>query len=340
MIKEQEIFLLNKGDMLVEYIFDKKVDRDIDASILKIIAAFFVVLIHAAGNEGAYALALNGFARFSVPIFMMLSGRYILARQRSLAYLIKKSLRLFVVMLIWSAVFYLYYSHQGNTPKASIVSYLLAGPAHLWYVWAAIALYFLSPFLYVFCENAPKHIYKYALVCSFVLGTIIFVLLRAQLSQSLTAIIDRAKLPYQLGFVFCFLYGDYCRRYNFRMPMAVSLAVFLFSGAATAISALYLPEEIALSFFYPSAITSAIGLYGLFAHREYAVKEKAQRVINWVGECTLGVYLIHPLFEKLCQTIVPDYALLSLPLIAVMIFVLSLAAVMLIRIIPILKRLI
>ena len=344
MFREQEIFLSNKGDMLVKYIFDRKVNRDTDASIIKIIAAFFVVLIHTAGNETSYALALNGFARFSVPLFVMLSGRYILAKERSFAYLIKKSLHLFVIMLVWSAVFYLYYSHVGNTSRMSIADYLLCGPAHLWYIWAAIALYLISPFLYVFCKNTPRHIYKYALVCFFVLGTFVFISLRAGISQTLAAIVERAKLPYQFGFVFCFLYGDYCRRYNFRMPLPLALVGFICFGAITAISAIHLPEEIALSFFYPSAIISAVFLYGIFAHREYGVQEQVQRRVNWARECTLGIYLMHPLFEVLCSNLA-SYILtadniLYLMVCTILAFVLSFAATAIIKTIPMVNKLV
>ena len=56
--------------------------KDLDADVMRVLAAFFVVVIHVAASSGG--VVYNCIARFSVPVFVILSGRYMLARKRSI----------------------------------------------------------------------------------------------------------------------------------------------------------------------------------------------------------------------------------------------------------------
>lgn len=51
---------------------------DTDTEVMRIIAAFFVVMIHASGLGSFSAVVYNSVARFSVPVFVIISGYYLL----------------------------------------------------------------------------------------------------------------------------------------------------------------------------------------------------------------------------------------------------------------------
>ena len=62
------------------------------------------------------------------------------------------------------------------------------------------------------------------------MGSVVVILLRSGCFPLLTVIVDRAKLPCTLGFLFLFLLGGYLRRYG--IPSAVHRRVLYLLGLA------------------------------------------------------------------------------------------------------------
>ncbi|MBQ9534629.1 MAG: acyltransferase family protein [Clostridia bacterium] len=120
-------------------------------------------------------------------------------------------------------MFCFYHSARGQTPAAPLPVYLLTAPVHLWYIWALMLLYLMSPALYIFCKNAGKKVYLYALGFTLLSGAVVTLLVRSGVSETFSAVVDRAKLPYQLGSIFCFIFGDCCRRHAPRLSARAGL---------------------------------------------------------------------------------------------------------------------
>lgn len=242
---------------------------------MRIIAAFFVVMIHASGLGSFSAVVYNSVARFSVPVFVIISGYYLLTCPPKGTALGKKGLRLFLLMLLWSAVYYGYGLYSGSltfTGARGLFTYLLTEPVHLWYLYAAIALYLFTPLLYIFCEHAGRRVFLYALTLSFLMGSVVVILLRSGCFPLLTVIVDRAKLPCTLGFLFLFLLGGYLRRYG--IPSAVHRRVLYLLGlAGVAVTVLCtwtlpawgLPQDLLLSFFAPNVLVASAAFFRLCA---------------------------------------------------------------------------
>ena len=135
---------------------------------MRLLAAYFVVLIHAAWRFSAAEVIWLSAARFSVPLFVIISGFYLLASPQPGRKLIEKTLRLLWLMLFWSAVYYLYVRLTGTMSggAAALAVYLLTQPVHLWYLYAAAALYLFTPVFFVFAEHAGRSVYRYALFVS------------------------------------------------------------------------------------------------------------------------------------------------------------------------------
>ena len=99
---------------------DYRIDR------LRLLACFGVVMLHSSHGSGVGDLALNSLFRFSVPVFVIISGYFMLSGP--VTGLPKKMLHLFVRMVLCSGVYMLY---AGSIPENPIL-FLLTEPVHLW----------------------------------------------------------------------------------------------------------------------------------------------------------------------------------------------------------------
>lgn len=325
---------------------------------MRIIAAFFVVMIHASGLGSFSAVVYNSVARFSVPVFVIISGYYLLTCPPKGTALGKKGLRLFLLMLLWSAVYYGYGLYSGSltfTGARGLFTYLLTEPVHLWYLYAAIALYLFTLLLYIFCEHAGRRVFLYALTLSFLMGSVVVILLRSGCFPLLTVIVDRAKLPCTLGFLFLFLLGGYLRRYG--IPSAVHRRVLYLLGlAGVAVTVLCtwtlpawgLPQDLLLSFFAPNVLVASAAF---FVFVQQAVRHahpqapRVQAILHEMAGCTLGIYLLHPLLlSVLSSTVEPSLLSVSPSLWilqrTVLAYLLAVLLVFVVRRIPGLRRMV
>ena len=326
-----------------------KIAHDADTDLMRIIASFFVVLIHASSTAG---MAYNAIARFSVPVFVMISGYYLLRRPPVGIRVARRIGSLVGIHILWSAVYYVFYWLMGDLSQGSfsdVIRYLLTQPTHLWYLYALAGLWLLLPPLQSFAAHASETVYRYTLWVTGILGTAVTLGVRSGISDVFSAVVENTKIPYAAGFVFLFLMGGYLHRFPVKRERIWYIAGAV-GMAVTVMSALFLPRDLAvslaLSFYAPGTVLAAIAFF-LGIKRMYA-----GRALDWRGAAPVfqllasvsgGVYLLHPMILRLYdQWIAPLFsegmAWLSIPLAAVWAFVVSLAIVMILRRIPYVKR--
>ena len=329
-------------------------DYDTDADLMRVVAAFFVVMIHASTVRSAAAVAYNCLARFSVPVFILLSGYYMLARPVDGGRVAKKCGTLFALLLAWSAIFYGYDLLCGVRAFegfGALLTYLLTQPFHLWYLWALIALYLFTPPLGVFALHATRQQYRYALALCFLVGSPLVIALRSGRAPVLSAIVERMKLAYLLGFVFCYLLGGYFRRWGCDLGGGRRRCLLYLLGAAgTAVTVLgtrlLSASGTLMSFFAPNVLLSAAAFFVAIKQLCLLRPPRARKSLRELADCTLGVYLLHPLFLLMLQrnetTLRVFYGgsdLIFAPVRAALAFTAATLAVMLLRRVPLLRRL-
>jgi surface polysaccharide O-acyltransferase-like enzyme len=127
--------------------------------LLKIICAAAIVYLHLMSpyrfmdNMPQWKLGLlfNSATRFAVPVFLMISGAFLLSgKNDSRILLLKRLLRLAVPLLSWS-ICYILFDNRNNIGFDAIKE-LLTIPfkhtqGHLWYLYNLIELYLLAPVL-------------------------------------------------------------------------------------------------------------------------------------------------------------------------------------------------
>ena len=288
---------------------------DSDTELMRIIAAFFVIVIHCSGTRFMSEVICNAVSRFSVPVFIILSGYYMLVRKPEAKRIFQKSAKLFAMMIAWAGIYCVYNYVCGNIVISGIFDvfrYLLTEPVHLWYIYAAITLYIFTPVLYVFHENASEKDYLYALLLTFVFGSVVAVAVRTGVSPLLGTVVERMKVPYLLGFIFLYMLGGFFRRFGLpeRRFCFCLYTVGLMSVGVAVIGALYLPKaglstDLVLSFFSPLAMIPAAAFF-VFVKNCFSEKTqlsgKVRALIHNLSGCTLGVYFLHPLIIFILNT--------------------------------------
>lgn len=313
---------------------DHRIDR------LRLLACFGVVMLHSSHGSGAGDLALNAMFRFSVPVFVIISG-YFQFPAPSFSGICKKIGTLLVKMVLCSGIYLLYSLFKGNPPPAQPLIYLLSEPVHLWYLYAAMGLYLLTPALAPFVRSADEKEYRYALAVCFVLGSVIVTLVRLDWIPLLAVILDKSKLPDMLGFTGLYLLGGYFRKFG----VGERRSWLLLWGISTAVSAAVSNSTLAgqlLGFLSPNVVLSGCACFAAMMTLPDA-PERFRPILRAASACTMGVYLYHTLICDLITPMigVPRDILGGLPAMAVRgicTFAASFAAVWLLRRIPLLKK--
>lgn len=329
--------------------------RSIDTDIMRLIAAFFVIMIHVSASH-SYSLnsiIFNSISRFSVPVFVMISGRYMLANKPDIRKLASKCCRLFIIMIVWAGVYYLYYSITGATKYSGIQAlavYLLTEPTHFWYIYATIALYIFTPCFYIFCSNASKKDMLYALGVTFFFGSLVTLMLMTSHFALIKTIIDKMKLDCTLGFVFCYLLGYYLQRFGCQKKGRIAIYLLgVFGIAATIIGTLLLSGDgttanyLLFSFFAPNVLVTSVAFYIVitqFTAKHNPANIKVRSVIHHLASYTLGIYLLHLLIFKIVFERFAALSTITIPGEALCVFILSVLCIFVLKKIPFIKKLV
>lgn len=326
-----------------------KRQRDLDTDLMRIAAAFAVVTLHISPFSSPWGIICSAAARFSVPVFVLISGYYLLPKEAAIKDAVRRTGHTLAMALLWSAAYFavdLLRGARHYEGLSGLLRYLVTEPVHLWYLWAAAGLYMLTPILSVFCRNADQKTYQYGLAVTFLMGTVITIMLRAGAWPLLEEAVLQTKLPYQTGFVFLYLAGGYFSKYPVKRPW-ILCALGLLGACATILWTFWMPDraaELALSFFAPNTALAGLGFFVLIkeaAARLPEMKGRLRRAVSALAECTGGIYLIHIGVIHLVGFAMPwlngFYPLLMIICKALAVYVLSFVMVKILRMVPLFR---
>lgn len=314
--------------------------------ILLHISAFYVVKeIENQNFDFWIANFIDSFARIAVPIFILISGKFLLERAESVTEFYHKRLKKIAIpLLFWSFVYSAYtlvaYRIFKNEWDAESVFYnLLHGVPHyhLWYLYMLIGLYFVTPIIRSML--APLDLTSQTLVgCAFMLlGIVIDIWDRY---HNNTQIFVLWFLPF-LGY---FILGHALPQ---KMVMNKLLCLFTcllgicLTGWLTGFTTGWLRDNLYFySYLSPTVVIASISLY-LYFHK---VKVSGE-LFSELAKHTLGIYVIHAGFVDLLKFSVfkeriSDNIFLEIGGLFVLVLVPTVVCVYLINKIPILKKVI
>jgi surface polysaccharide O-acyltransferase-like enzyme len=329
-------------------------------SNLRLIALYAVIILHCSSPllmaygkvsmpDWWAADCLNALVRFAVPVFVMITGALLLHREYEIGSFLKKRLsRVVIPFLFWSLVYiwYSWYNEEitfGNDAWANIkqVLHLLkyGSSYHLWYVYMLIGLYFFIPVIGKFVRNASEKEILYFLAVWFA------VMLITQ--PYLFRYNPSVDMHYFAGFAGYLVLGHYLafKEFNVKNLRLWMMLLFLLSIAVIAFGSYWLIgyQKYPGTMFYepvnPAVLTLSASIFMIVKLTVPKVSPLIIRIRDFVGKYNYGIYLAHALVlyflddpfgisYKLCTPII------SIPLTALIAFVLSLALVWVINKIP------
>jgi surface polysaccharide O-acyltransferase-like enzyme len=326
---------------------------------LRLIALYAVIVLHTSAvllaqygkvpaSDWFAADFYNALVRFAVPVFVMITGALLLHRDYELGDFLKKRLhRVITPFLFWSLVYigYSWYNEEftftaDTWTNIKLVLHLLkyGSSYHLWYVYMLIGLYFVIPVISRFVRHATENEVLYFLVVWF--GVMM-------ISQPyLMRFNPQVDLHYFSGFIGYLVLGHYLafKKLDYKNIREWMALLFLLTLGVIVIGTwlLYKSNSPIGTLFY-EPINPAIMLLSasVFVMSRFSMPKVPHRIIrirNFAGNYVYGIYLCHALILYLLDYIDISYKLcapiVSIPLTALVCFLLSLLLVWLINKIP------
>ncbi|WP_309642374.1 acyltransferase family protein [Flavobacterium sp.] len=283
------------------------------ADHLRAFATFSVILIHVAapgiyqyGKVSNYdwcvSNVFDGFSRFCVPIFLMLTGALLLPKADRLTDFLKKRFsRILFPFLFWSCIYILYdlisIGYRGEnwnvSEKSSFVlkQFQYGASYHLWYVYLLIGIYLFLPIISQWIRNSTQNEIAY-----YILLWLVVIALNLPLINKFK---PNVNLTYFSGFLGYPILGYWLNiKFTNRKIKWAALALFLI-GIAITISGTYwmtANKNHFFSGFYsylsPNVILTSIGVFLIFKHSSFSNKWIAILSTS-ISKYSYGIYLSH-----------------------------------------------
>lgn len=303
--------------------------------------------------------AYNELLRYCVPVVVMVSGVFMLdpARNVTLRSVLKKNLpRIFVSLVFWTLLYGAVravwrMAAEGFTAQVffSYVFDFIGPKAHLWFLYMIAGLYLATPLLRVVTrdDRLMRYFLLLSVLFAFLLPTVRLIPGADRFLQPVTSI----ACDYVLGFTGYYVLGFYLykREITARFEAAVYglglLGALMTAGGSALLSlrqnAPYYGFE---SFMTMNQLAVCAALFVFFKQRvsKWRILPRRERRILHVSEHSFAMYLVHALINEFFIAVGFNSrlfnALFSVPVIAVIVFLLSYAAAVALRRIPFARK--
>lgn len=323
--------------------------RVVYLDVIRIIATFGVIALHVfvpgySSVVGSYnwfiSVIGNSLVRWSVPLFVMLSGVLFLQPSKEISYtiLLKKYIpRLLLAYVFW---FLSYIVIQKITAFCSNESLKLdLSPFHLWYLPMLIGVYLLIPIIRKI--SVDKKIIHYALIL-----WIIYLIGCFCNFEQIPHIGILFKSNSIIGYAGYFLLGYYVSKCEITKKQTLCIlligvlgAIFCVGGNLIMSYQSGVSETKFLSNLGPAVIAMSLGLFTLIKQATPKIEHRLICFIEYIRKDLFGIYLTHLIylnvlmkFQDICNR------LITLPIIMILVFILSLYTTKMIRRIPLLRK--
>lgn len=344
-------------------------ERLVYIDYLRIIATIAVVFLHVAA-QNYYTLnidslewnVLNAYAgsvRWCVPIFVMISGALFLKKQQTIGIIFKKNItRLIVAFVFWSVLYALYELRITHSISSfhELVYNSIIGHYHMWFIYMIIGLYLVVPILYRIVQNTRTACYflMLALIFAFIIpqATSLISIKNTSVAELINEVINNFNLHLVIGYTGYFVLGYILNEANISKKQEYIIYAFAIFGIVFTIVATFLFSKstgTASTFFYDyiqiNTLLPGIGVFVFFKkHLNRSIPSHyLNKKLTFLSNCCFGVYLIHPLIISIIEKYLGINTLMlspivSVPLITVLVFALSLVISIIINRIPLLKN--
>lgn len=352
-------------------------NKKLHLELLRIIACFFVIFNHTGGRghglfetyplgSAEYWLYMipSVFCKFSVPLFLAISGALLIDREESLAVIFKKRvLKLAAVLLIFSLFYYLISLDSLSDISAynflgTMYTYTWCHP--FWYLYRFIPFLLFLPFIRALAKNL-KDCYFYYLFAILIIFESILPVAEYLLWKDAHTLYYHFDISWATSIIFiypCLGYFiekrlDISKIKKWLLPMwvlnigCIFISCFMTFYQASIVG--YNTQRFFSSFVLINVATLFISAKYCYStrKREHKVMD---RIVATIGGCTLGIYLVHAFFllelpatERLWSFLLTGLDLnpmLAAFIVCIVVFVVCCIVALIMKKIPLLNRLI
>jgi len=282
---------------------------------LRVVATIGVIFIHVSsdyapstGSISVYNFWIGNIfdsaSRFSVPIFVMLSGALLLPKDYGIGVFLKKRLlRLLLPFIFWSVIYILnsfYWRVQDGeklqfieTAKSVLLQLRDGSSLHFWYIYMIIGLYLFIPIIGKWVRNATEKEILYFL------GIWLFTLILNQpIIENFKPNID---LSYFTGFLGYLILGYYLTVKSFTNQKRLNIisTTLLLVGLLSTILGTYLVLHFKneyVSTFYeclsPNIFLFSMGIFLLLKNKDIS-NGVLVKIRNFICKYSYGIFLVH-----------------------------------------------
>jgi surface polysaccharide O-acyltransferase-like enzyme len=284
----------------------KGIARNYSMDGLRTLATLLVILLHVSSTyvirtaesqvyDRSFWIAnvLDSLSRICVPLFVMISGRYLLGRNEpTIASYKKRASRIILPIVAWTLIYISYraalgYLTQKELGLGPILKDAILGIPfyHMWFLFMIIGLYAIAPLLNRLIQNASRN--------NLWIVTVIF-LTFGFLNIAYDSIFGNRPIfiLWFLNYLGYFLLGFLMKDAVKRISPLVLLLVFVISSLVTAVLSYFTAKFYHNFFFYsflsPLVILASLSIYQLFSQTDMPANSFSR-----IAHLTLGIYLVH-----------------------------------------------
>lgn len=310
------------------------------ADALRVLAVAAVVLLHVSvgwlwmapkgSSEESVLLAWDALSRWCVPLFIMLSGMFLLDPDHPMppGTWGRHLLRVAVPLLAWGSFYALvtYGRVDGRFTLAGVLDalgHVLRADTHyhLWYLYMIFGLYLITPVLRAFLRGADRGGVEWFLLLFLAFGLVLPLLAQQFPALPLPKWLGLVGVP--TGYMGYYVLGYYLRAFDFSPGFeggiyllgCAGLGYTLWRGGAV------------FGYLTPNVAFTAAAIFLLF--RRLSGRMGSHRLVRAAADRSFGIYLSHPLFILVLHhfrlTTLAFPPLLSVPVLTLAVFAASFA---------------
>lgn len=339
--------------------------RVISYDVLRIIAAFSIVWLHISSLywqelfpslEWEIKTVFLSLVRWSVPVFVMISGALFLDVNKPCdirRLFTKNILRLVCAFLFWSFLSQVLDSGLGIGLTSLFIN-TINGPSYLWFLKMMLGLYVMIPVLKMIVSDRRTEVYYLVLsvIVVFVIPPVFDMvsLYSEPFTRFLKGNYEITEISEILDFSSYFVLGHYlatrsfCRRVRYMVyALAVGCVVFTVFGVHYYSHAHQQANAYLYDYTNILTLVESAAVF-LFVKDSFAsLSSSARGKVITVSNCCFGIYLVHPFVMRMLDGLFafPPTSfmhVLTIPLTAFMVFIVSFLIVRVICLIPYLNK--
>ena len=339
--------------------------RIIYFDLLKVIATFAVIVIHCSvskldiwtPDESRWQICLffDCISRWSVPVFVMISGALFLKGEHSIGKILKKNIfRIITAFVFWSTLYGIYkFTINKFTLKPTIAT-IITGHYHLWFMFMIAGLYLSVPLLKKITES--KKLTVFFLILSLIFSFIIpmvkdfFEWLGGEYANIIDTVINNTNFNITVGYTGYFVLGFFLSECDLSPKTRKIIYVFggfgfiltfVFSSVFSCITGSLV--EMFFENFSVFILLESICVFTLFKYNKFDLSEKKEKVALSLSKYSFGVYLVHPMIIETLRDVfgfdINSFNIaFSLPLLFVITSIVSFVISAILNHIPVLKK--